>query len=1648
MSWWRAENNYEDFTGAHNGALGGRLTVAPSGTLSGAESYNNFAEAKVGRGFKFDGNDGYVQLPGDTFDTSRSFTFETWFKTAKGGTILGQQADGITPYNDAAGKATNAIYVDAVGNLFVEMFKSFYGRKVVATEVNDNRFHHLAVIHFVAPNGQMQNFLYFDGALKTIYDDIQQPVNNPQYQFGTGYHTPSSANDGTAGWKNFNGVIDEPTLYNRNLSEAEIKSIFTSGAAGKIAVEVVATPTLDTTGSIRINVRGGERGLTYSIDNDATFKDTSEFTDLTPKSYNIVVKDGAGRIYRTTASVPYASPGLNVTAQGTNPKCSGATNGTITIDPGIFAVSGTGTTNVKNIPLLYSLNGGATTQSSNVFTNLPAGTYTPWVKHAPSNTVGTGAAVRLINPPPVALNPTNFVNSAAVGFSYSQEFTIFNSTSPYSITIGQLPPGLNKATETDVSRFRIFGTPTQTGEYQIPVTIIDGNSCPFSQTLTLTVYDNNCRVVTVQNNNDSGAGSLRQAIIDACPEARIRIPGSIGRITLNSQILIDKTLNIEADNPNLNVISGNDATRIFETTSGTTINISNVTLTGGNAGNGAAGAIANRGTLGIFNSVLVGNRAFSGGAIYNIGALYLRNSSVINNFASSNSGGIFNLNGQTLELRNVTVAGNSANGVGGGIFNGGTLFIGNSTITGNRSDADGITDSNGTGGGGLAATGTETLVNSIIAGNLNGTTAASTASDISGAIENADYNLIGNAATSAGITNGVSGNIVGNSGAGTIPIASILSPTLALNGGTTPNFALAPNSPAIDKGKLYNDFTRFGFSDQRFRPRPFDNPSIPNASGGNGSDIGSFEAQPAPNPNSLTISGKITNGGQGLSNVLVLLSNSKSATTYTDADGNYSFGELPTGGFFNITPTLNGYTFSSPSLFYGNVTANVTGADFVTTATSYEGDIAGRPTGNGAVDVFDLVSLGRIIGNLDAKPANGGEFQRADVAPLSSLGDGAINVQDLVALGGYVAGLNNKTPASGAASPAAQSFAAQSSAVQSSKLLSEGMSEVTAESMLSQNLFDDRQNDKSSDAPQSAAGTATLGAGSVTATSTNAVVPITLNSMGDVAAIQFTVTYDTAKLSIPMDVANSAIINRYPNTTFVINNNTPGKLGLVAYQPLDGASVFPAGDIKLFDINFTVASGASGTTTIGFSNDPIPQTASNPQAGAVQTSSSPGTVTFMSPTATPTPTPVPVATPTPAATPTPTPVPVATPTPTPAPAATPTPTPMPVATPTPSPTPSPVPTPSPTIQFSSATYTVEEAGTVDAQGRQFNTASITVTRTGDTSSAATVDYRAGDGTAVQKSDYEFASGTLRFAAGETMKSFDVLIVNDVYQEPDETVNLTLSNASGATLGTQQTAMLTIRDNDTTTPTTNPIDETRFFVRMQYLDFLAREGDTEGYDYWTSQIAKCVAADQKCINTQRNAVSAAFFIEQEFQDTGSFVYRFYKASYGQNPNYGQFMADRSRVIGGANLDAGKQSFAEQWVQRTEFTAAYPANLSGAELIDALLQTVQKGSGINLSSQRDALIGDYNANRNRARIVQLIADNATFKQAEYNRAFVLMQYFGYLRRDPDEGGYNFWLDILNNKVPGNFTSMVCAFINSAEYQKRFSPVVTHTDSVCGQ
>jgi hypothetical protein len=318
-----------------------------------------------------------------------------------------------------------------------------------------------------------------------------------------------------------------------------------------------------------------------------------------------------------------------------------------------------------------------------------------------------------------------------------------------------------------------------------------------------------------------------------------------------------------------------------------------------------------------------------------------------------------------------------------------------------------------------------------------------------------------------------------------------------------------------------------------------------------------------------------------------------------------------------------------------------------------------------------------------------------------------------------------------------------------------------------------------------------------------------------------------------------------------------------------------------------------------------------------------------------------------------------------------------------------------------------------------------------------------DGSGNNRTDYITTSGTLQFAAGEAIKTFSVPIVDDLYVEGSETINLMLSNPTGGLfLGSPSTSTITILDNDTTAATTNPLDDATFFVRQQYLDFLNREPDPGGLAFWANEITRC-GGDPACISSRRVGVSAAFFIENEFQQTGSFVYGLYRGGLGRQPNYAEFTVDRSKVVAGANLETSKNLLANDFVQRSEFEQLYPDSMDNIQFVNKLFNTADL---IPFSNERQHEIDDMNMGKTRAQVLRDVIEIPQFKSREYNPSFVLMQYFGYLRRDPDPGGYAFWLEVLDNRVPNNYLGMVCAFITSAEYQQRLSPVVTRNDSSC--
>jgi hypothetical protein len=440
----------------------------------------------------------------------------------------------------------------------------------------------------------------------------------------------------------------------------------------------------------------------------------------------------------------------------------------------------------------------------------------------------------------------------------------------------------------------------------------------------------------------------------------------------------------------------------------------------------------------------------------------------------------------------------------------------------------------------------------------------------------------------------------------------------------------------------------------------------------------------------------------------------------------------------------------------------------------------------------------------------------------------------------------------------------------------------------------------------------------------------------------------------------------------------------------------------------------------------------------------------------------------------------------------------------------------------------------------------------------------------QKSNYEIAVGKLTFNPGETSKTFRVLIVdnNQLAGGSAPPLDLVLSNATGAALVGPTTASLSIMDDefDTERQPPNILDTTQFFVRQQYFDFLNREPDTSGFNFWVNEITSC-GSDQQCIELKQINVSAAFFLSIEFQKTGLVAYLTEKAAFGGLPRYGPFMRDvqalqKDYVFGApgaaAQLEANKQAFFDEFVTRAQFVSQYgsltnrdyvdtllasgrvntttgrlfltrltgaqvvpPVNTTGTalgvaritfdpaivefSLFPSNLSSVQTSAHIHGPAQpgangpalftlpngtftdfpitlNQAQAGDLRGGRlyfdvhtqdhpdgeirgqipvqrflrdvliaalddgtiTRAQALRLITEDPDFRQNESNRAFVLMEYFGYLRRNPDDppdnnlAGFNFWLAKLN-QFNGNFVQaeMVKAFIKSTEYRGRFGP-----------
>jgi len=348
---------------------------------------------------------------------------------------------------------------------------------------------------------------------------------------------------------------------------------------------------------------------------------------------------------------------------------------------------------------------------------------------------------------------------------------------------------------------------------------------------------------------------------------------------------------------------------------------------------------------------------------------------------------------------------------------------------------------------------------------------------------------------------------------------------------------------------------------------------------------------------------------------------------------------------------------------------------------------------------------------------------------------------------------------------------------------------------------------------------------------------------------------------------------------------------------------------------------------------------------------------------------------------------------------------------------------------------------------------ITVTRSGDASSAASVAFGTIDdaglqdcstinGTASPRCDFIYTLGTLTWAAGDASpKSFSVAVVDDSYAEGSEAFRVTLSNPQGAALGALSNATVTVNDNETVNGP-NPIDNTNFFVRQQYIDFLGREPDLAGFAGWTSTINNCSGDTTQC---DRIHVSQLFFQSDEFQSRAYYVFRFYPVSFpgvagvdpggmGHKPDYAQFAPDLASVSGfltAAQLEAAKAQFAVDFTNRPAFMTRY-SSLNNTQYVDTLLSN----AGVTFSpARRQVLIdGLNNGMLSRAKALRQIVESPEVAGKYFNEAFVVMEYFGYLRRNPDALYMN-WLDVINQTSDPR--GMVTAFVNSIEYRQRFGP-----------
>ena len=1316
---------------------------------------------------------------------------------------------------------------------------------------------------------------------------------------------------------------------------------------------------------------------------------------------------------------------------------------------------------------------------------------------------------------------------------------------------------------------------------------------PADLTVGIGVTCTEAQVFVVTNSNDSGPGSLRDVLNNACSGGKVTFDMSPGHVTspitlTSGEIAIGQEQTIAGPTDTSLVISGNNSSRVFNVNWWqANLKISNLTITGGKANTGAG--IRSEGSLTIKNSTLTGNNAIgtdgSGGAIYTT----------------------YNTH---LTILNSTISGNTAQGYGGGLWNqsdNATLI--NVTITNNRAD------SNGDGleyDGGIIQLGSHmNLRNSLVAGNFKGT--GNTASDLTGNASDpyaaiSRNNLIGVNDDSTGLDGAT--NLLGSLAS---PINPLLGP-LADNGGPTKTHFLLPGSPAIKAGinTTAGGNATVLESDQRGVSRAVSGPI----------DIGAVEinyniSATKGTPQSATIGTAfatplqvtVTEGGIARSGVLVTFaapasgasaSFAGSATVATDSNGVATapaFTANSIVGAYNVTATHNAGASSAVfALTNTPATAQVTLGNLQQTfdgnpksvsvitnpaglnmAVTYDGS-ATAPTNAGTYAVIATVNdpgfIGQASGNLIIQPAN----QQITFAALvnKKVGDADFNVTattssnlavsfsasgnctingTLVHLTGAGACTITAAQDGGAnynpAAPAARTFSIGKADQQITfATLADkkfGDAAVNIEATASSNLI----------VALAVAGSCSLngsqvhltGAGQCTVTASqdgnadyNAANPVARTfaigkadqqinfdalankTVGD-ADFNVTATASSQLAVVFAAVGNCSVAGTLVHLTgggqCSITASQDGNADYSSAAPVARAFSISKADQQItlaapadkkfgdadFDINATASSNlnvsltasgncsvngtrvhitGAGQCTITASQDGnADYKAATSVARTIAVAKAEQQITFdalpnrnvgdadfnVSATVS---------------------------------------SGLPVAflaegnctlTGT-------------QVHLTAAgicTITASQDGNADynratAVARSFTITDqvnnqtlinfsaevyhvtetlgvlrVAVVRSGDKSGSSTVDYATDDtgaavdcakltGMASSRCDFNTAIGTLTFAPGETEKTFDVLINQDSYVEsPFEAFTVTLSNPTGAALGTTSRATVQIIDvSGGLAPNFNVVDDTRAFVRQQYHDFLNREPDAEGLAFWVDNIDQCNdparrpagwTVDQ-CKQVMRINTSAAFFLSIEFLQSGGLVQAFYAAAFDRPkslPSYLEFIRDtqavgRGVVVGEGDwqqkLNENRDAFMKDFVMRPELVGLYPTVDSPVSYVNKIyLHAVGRQP---TAGELEQAVNEFGGGASaddpgaRARVLLRVTRAQDFAGEIRLRSFVQMQYIGYLRRNANElpdknfDGYDFWLKKLKN-FNGNFVEaeMVRAFIESGEYRARFGP-----------